>query len=61
LRYTVTVESPATEHDIMRVLDEGDAHSPYLDNFSRAIPCRRSVHIVSSATVDTAQPAEASS
>jgi uncharacterized OsmC-like protein len=64
VRYTVTVDSPAPEHDIMRVLDEGDAHSPYLDNFSRALTCRRSVHIVSSATVDTvdtAQPAEASS
>jgi hypothetical protein len=30
----------------MRVLDEGDAHSPYLDVFTRAQTCRRSVRIV---------------
>ncbi len=45
----------------MRVLDEGDAHSPYLDNFSRALVCRRSVHIVPSRTVQTAHTTEASS
>jgi uncharacterized OsmC-like protein len=50
VRYTVTVESPASERDITRVLDEGDAHSPYLDIFRRAQTCRRSVHIVSAAT-----------
>jgi uncharacterized OsmC-like protein len=61
VRYTVTVESPAPEHDIMRVLDEGDAHSPYLDNFSRALVCRRSVHIVPSHPAPTAQTTEASS
>jgi uncharacterized OsmC-like protein len=52
VRYTVTVASPAPEHDIMRVLDEGDAHSPYLENFSRAIACRRSVRIVPSEAGD---------
>jgi uncharacterized OsmC-like protein len=46
LRYTVTVESPASEADITRVLDEGDAHSPYLEIFSRPLTCRRSVRIV---------------
>jgi uncharacterized OsmC-like protein len=48
VRYTVTVESPAPESDVTRVLDEGDAHSPYLDIFSRAQTCRRAVRIVSS-------------
>jgi len=55
VRYTVTVESPAAEEDIMRVLDEGDAHSPYLDNFSRALTCRRSVRVVRAQTAETAQ------
>jgi uncharacterized OsmC-like protein len=47
VRYTVTVDSPAPESDITRVLDEGDAHSPYLHIFSHAQTCRRTVHIVS--------------
>lgn len=46
VRYTVTVESNAVETDIMRVLDEADEHSPYLDVFRRAQPCRRSARIV---------------
>jgi uncharacterized OsmC-like protein len=46
VRYAVTVESPAPEQDVLRVLDEGDAHSPYLDVFRRAQPCRRRVRIV---------------
>lgn len=48
VRYTVTVDSSAPESDVHRVLDEGDAHSPYLHVFSRAQPCRRTVSIVSS-------------
>lgn len=47
VRYVVTVESAAPESDIQRVLDEGDAHSPYLDVFRRGQACRRSVRIVS--------------
>jgi hypothetical protein len=46
VRYTVTVESNAPEADIVRVLDEADEHSPYLDVFRRAQPCRRSVRII---------------
>jgi len=47
IRYTVTVDSDASEEDITRVLDEADEHSPYLDVFSRAQKCRRIVQIVS--------------
>jgi uncharacterized OsmC-like protein len=47
VRYTVTVESDAPEKDILRVLDEADAHSPYLDVFSRAQSCKREIKIVS--------------
>jgi uncharacterized OsmC-like protein len=45
VRYTVTVESSASEADILRVLDEGDAASPYLDVFRRAQRCVRRVAI----------------
>lgn len=45
VRYLVTVESDAPEADILRFLDEADAHDPYLDVFSRAQPCRREVRI----------------
>jgi hypothetical protein len=30
---------------VLKVLDEGDAHSPYLDVFGRAQKCRRLVKI----------------
>jgi uncharacterized OsmC-like protein len=58
VRYMVTVESDAPEPDITRVLDEGDAHSPYLDIFSREQSCRRSVRIVSASST-SASPREA--
>jgi len=47
VRYSVTVDSDASQEEIMRMLDEADAHSPYLDVFSRAQKCIRKVHIVS--------------
>jgi uncharacterized OsmC-like protein len=45
VRYVVTVESGAPEADVLRVLDEGDAHSPYLDVFRRSQTCTRTVRI----------------
>jgi uncharacterized OsmC-like protein len=45
VRFTVTIESDADEKDIIQMLDEGDKHSPYLDVFSRAQECKRTVHI----------------
>jgi uncharacterized OsmC-like protein len=47
VRYTVTVESPASDADVRRVLDEADAHSPYLNIFTQPTVCRRSVRILS--------------
>jgi uncharacterized OsmC-like protein len=47
VRYTVTIESDAAVNDILRVLDEGDAHSPYLDVFARGQVCKRAIKIVS--------------
>jgi uncharacterized OsmC-like protein len=47
VRYTVTVTSPASEEDVLRVLDTADRHSPYLDVFARAKDVRRQVRITS--------------
>ena len=48
VRYTVTIESDATEEKIMEMLDVADKHSPYLDVFARQQKCTRDVHIISS-------------
>jgi uncharacterized OsmC-like protein len=47
VRYAVTIESDAAEKDILKMLDEADEHSPYLDVFSRGQNCKREVHIIS--------------
>lgn len=47
VRYIITIESEAAEEDIVKMLDEADHHSPYLDVFSREQNCKREVHIVS--------------
>jgi uncharacterized OsmC-like protein len=49
IRYRVIIESPASEADVMRVIDAADAHSPVRDDFSRAIPVAREVRILSAA------------
>lgn len=45
MRYIVSVESDAPEADMLAVLDEADAHSPYRDNFTRAVDVKRQVTI----------------
>lgn len=45
IRYTINIDSDATEDEIMQLLDSGDAHSPYLDIFTRAQTCVRNVNI----------------
>ncbi len=45
VRYHVSLESSATEADILQVLDEGDVLSPYRDVFSAHIPMKRTVTI----------------
>ncbi|MGB2695354.1 MAG: OsmC family protein [Dehalococcoidia bacterium] len=45
LRYVVIVESSAPEADVLRLLDEADAHSPLRDDFSRAMTVGREVRI----------------
>ena len=46
IRYRVTVESTAPEEEVRRVIDEGDAHSPFLQIFANPQPCRRTLRIV---------------
>lgn len=45
VRYVVTVESPASETDVLRVLDTADRYSSYRDVFTRALDLRREVRI----------------
>ena len=51
VRYTVTVDSEAPEGTILRLLDEADQHSPYLDVFSRGQKCIRKVNLVTRKTI----------
>lgn len=48
VRYKVTVESDASEDEILQMLDIADKQSPYLDVFTRSQKCIRDVHIISS-------------
>ncbi|PWT99551.1 MAG: hypothetical protein C5B52_10520 [Bacteroidetes bacterium] len=48
VRYTVTIDSDASEEELMELIDDADAHSPYLDVFSRGQECIRKVNIVHS-------------
>lgn len=48
VRYTVTVESDATEGEILQMIDIADKQSPYLDVFRRQQKCTRNVNIISS-------------
>jgi uncharacterized OsmC-like protein len=45
IRYVVTVESEAEEKEVLRVLDEADAYSPYLNLFRHPQDVRRELHI----------------
>jgi uncharacterized OsmC-like protein len=45
VQYIVSVTSPAPTEDILHVLDMAEAHSPYMDVFSRPHTLRRLVRI----------------
>jgi uncharacterized OsmC-like protein len=45
VKYVVTIESDASEKEILQLLDEADKHSPYLDVFARGQDCTREVKI----------------
>lgn len=46
VRYRVLVTSSAPEEDVMRVLDEADAHSPVLDDLIRPMSVEREVQVL---------------
>ena len=48
VKYIVTIESDASEEDIIRLIDDADRHSPYLDVFARGQHCVREVNITAS-------------
>ena len=50
VRYRVTVTSPASEADVLRVLDTADKYSPYLDVHARAHDIRRETTIIAVGT-----------
>lgn len=47
LRYTVSIESPASEDEIIKLINKADNHSPVLDDFKRPIPVNRKINIKS--------------
>jgi len=55
VRYLVRVETELSPAEVTRLLDEWDTRSPWLDNYSRAIPTDRVIEIVNQ------QPASSSS
>lgn len=50
VRYKINIESDEPEEKIMQMLDIGDKQSPYLDVFSRAQTCVRTINIISTKT-----------
>lgn len=47
MRYIVTVESSASEADVMRVLDTADKYSSWRDDITRPVPLSREVRLTS--------------
>lgn len=45
VRYLVTVESPAPESEVIRMLDVADSHSSWRDDYMRPLPLTREVRI----------------
>ena len=45
VRYVVRIETEADERDVVRLLDEADSHSPWLDVFEHPVEVRREVEI----------------
>ena len=46
LRYSVSVDTRASEDEVMRVLNTADRYSSIRDAFARAIPIERTVHFL---------------
>jgi uncharacterized OsmC-like protein len=46
MRYIVSIESDAPEEDVIRMLDQADKHSSYLDDFANPVPVERVLKLV---------------
>ena len=53
MRYTVTIESPASDEELYEMIRKADNHSPILANFKKPIPIERKVKIVISDKAST--------
>lgn len=47
VRYNIKIESPASEKEIHKVIEEADRLSPVLDDLKRAVPVSRNLNIAS--------------
>lgn len=45
VRYSVSIDSPASRDDLARVISAAERHSPYLDVFGRAMAISRSLRL----------------
>lgn len=50
IRYNIMIESPASEEEIHKVIEEADRLSPVLDDIKRAIPVSKNTKIISTKT-----------
>lgn len=46
VRYSVKIMSPHSRKEIENFLNMADSHSPYLDVFARAQPCKRTLELI---------------
>ena len=46
IRYVITIESDASETDILKALDDAEAHCPYLHIFADPMDLRRELKVV---------------
>jgi hypothetical protein len=46
MRYIVTIDSDASEDDVMRLLDTAERHSSWLDDLANPVPMQREVRFV---------------
>jgi uncharacterized OsmC-like protein len=53
VRYTINIETDAPKTDVIRLIDDADRHSPYLDVFSRGQKCIRNINITSVSSTTT--------
>jgi uncharacterized OsmC-like protein len=49
VRYCVSVDSSASEDEVLNMLDQAERHSPWLDVFCRPVSCKREVKYTATA------------